>query len=202
MGIIYSLKLTSDDDVQLVRDHPEQSVYLAMGSTFRLPTEAQRPAGFLQRVFGRRPEVIVEDDFPEPVRDWPEPRDDEELFLDKAWEPMNVVFTNGEFTGPWPADFLVDEEKTVYGGGEGERWEFPILAYDSGDVRQIVAWLDSVSRNELAGRIDREMLADWDMEWLADDPAEAESLLNQIEELKAWMRGAADKGRAVVGIVS
>ncbi len=119
-----------------------------------------------------------------------------ELDIDKSWHGIHYLLTGTAWEGDPPLNFLVSGGKVV---GNEDMGYGPARAFDALETLAIADALDEMSREELASRFNPEDMQSqeiypsiWDR--AAEDDDTLDYCLEYYDELKAFVRQAADDG--------
>ena len=189
MSIVGNLRSVQDADLDAVLERPERVKRLVYNEPLGRDDANSRP---LLARFRRRKH--------EPEDDWGPADDGEHLDLDKAWQGLHFLLTGTDMGGDPPLNFIYRPENWI---GDVDVGLGPARAVRSGEVRMIADELERLPPETLAERFDPEKMMElgiypeiWDR-----DPAEDDTLgylLHHYGELRAFVRRAADGGRAMI----
>lgn len=193
MAVTCFLRRLSDEEIDFllhVRSEEEVTEFLhGLGEPEPAGPRTPRP-GFWSRLFGRgKPSN-------EPASKAAAAFQAEELDLYKSWHGLHYLLTGGDAEGDWPLDFLYGGGTTVGGEGGSSR------VLTSSQVREVAAALSQVSDDDLRARFDPVKMEEMGIYPQGWDRTPAEELFRylreQFGELKQFIEGAAEQGRALI----
>jgi hypothetical protein len=123
------------------------------------------------------------------------PREDV-LDLEGSWHGLHFLFTGTAWDGELPAAFLVKGGRELDDSDD----ENVTRVLDPGQVREIDAMLQSLSRPELAQRYDVGRMIE--LEIVPEQHPGVDTLLESFEDLRAFVRDTCDRGHGIVVQVS
>ena len=199
--MIGSFRLASDEEIKALLAEPSRvSEFLYGESAVSVSGRAKR-GGFFQRLFGGR-EVVSITAAADPQQASADPAD--ELDVDKAWHGLHFLFTGDAWSGDPPLDFIVSGGAEV---GDEDVGYGPARAFTSGEVREIAAALDKITRAELTRRFDAARMTElgiypeiWDRDQADDDTLEY--LLENFDLLKGFVARGSESGRGMLVYIS
>jgi hypothetical protein len=200
MGMTCTLRRASDADVrQLVADPTQAGSFL-----YGPPAVVRRvqPRGVLGLILRLLPIRIEEVDPSAPL---PAPPGDDVLDLEKSWHGLHFLFTGSAQETQLPNGFLISGGMDL----ETEDDDSVPRLLDVDQVREIDAFLQSLSRDELTRRYDARRMTEIeiypDVIWMREtdgDYSALDHLLDAFDELRAFIAAARERGEAVVVGVS
>ena len=200
MGMTCTLRRASDADVrQLVADPTQAGSFL-----YGPPAVVRRvqPRGVLGLILRLLPIRIEEVDPSAPL---PAPPGDDLLDLEKSWHGLHFLFTGSAQETQLPKGFLISGGLDL----ETEDDDSVPRLLDVDQVREIDAFLQSLSRDELTRRYDARRMTELeiypDVIWMREtdgDFSALDHLLDAFDELRAFIAATRERGEAVVVGVS
>jgi len=173
MSMVCSLRQASDETIEHLRAHQEEIQFFLYGP------ESQPKPSFFARLFGKKEE-------PADTREWTPPAEDEEIYLDKAWNGLHYLFTLTDFDGEPPLCYLVKGGKEI---GAVDVGYGPARALSSAEVDAFYAALSAITPEELKARYDPQKMMElsiyptiWDR---SEDPEEKDDPLDYLMEYYA-----------------
>ena len=125
-----------------------------------------------------------------------------ELDLDKAWHGLHYLFTSTAWEGNEPACFLLKGGDDL---GEDEIGNSIPRVLRPVHVRQFAAFLSELSQDELTRRYNPEQMMKLEIfpeVWNRGDEEDLEHLLDAFDDLREFMRTAANAADAIVLLVN
>lgn len=119
--------------------------------------------------------------------------------LDKSWHALHYLFSGSDWEGDWPANFLLHggtEVGTtdVYGYG-------PARACTAAEVREIAAYLETITVDVLRQRYDPAKMAELEIYpncWQRDPDEEFAYIAGFLDPLKACVAQASNQGLGAI----
>jgi hypothetical protein len=193
MSMIYALRQASDETIACLLNDPK-SIYPYLGHPD--PEMRQKPSLF-GRLFGRSsrtPEPTSRPAYP-----WQNLPGDE-CSLEKSWHGLHFLLTGTEWEGQLPAAFLLNGGTEI---GSHDVGYGPARAFTSDETAGVAAHLSGLDRTQLAARYDPARMDEMKLypntppnSW--NDEGELDDLLNYFDELKEFVRKAADQRLGLV----
>jgi hypothetical protein len=200
MGMTCTLRRASDADVRQLLADPTQAGSFLYGPP---PVVRRvRPGGVLGAMLWFLPIRIEEAD---PASPPPPPPGDDVLDLEKSWHGLHFLFTGTARETGLPEGFLVSGGLNL----ETDDNDSVPRLLNADEVREVDAFLRSVSRDELARRYDARRMTELevypDAIWMRDTDREhpaLDDLLDAFDALRVFFATARERGEAVVADVS
>jgi hypothetical protein len=203
MGMTCGLYRASATELEQLLNQPESIVAFMEASTWAPPVREVRPKGILGWLMKLSPVTVVENDpDAEPPPGYDQANDRPHCDLEGVWHGLHYLFTGTAWEGDEPACYLIRGGEDI---GDADELGYSVLqALRPSKVQRFAAFLDGLSREELARRFNPTRMMDLGVESTlsaSERPNERpiERLLDGYDELRAFIRAAAEaKAGAVV----
>ena len=193
MSMVWSARRATDGQIDRLLAEPELIRAFVSGGHFH-PGPPQR-VGLLGRLLGMK-----SPDPPEPVSlpaDWPELKEEDELYLDKTWHGIHFLLTGSDWEGDEPLCYVVKGGQEV---GEIDVGYGPARALRSEQVKHFAEALDAVSDDELRQRFDPSKMAEQSIYPTMWDEGEGalDYLMEYVPALRSFASNTVEQGKGLV----
>jgi hypothetical protein len=204
MGMICNLRRVSEADIRRLVDAPHQVKPFLLRQDD--PATARARGGLLGLLLRLSPitiERVNEGSAAEPTPQSLDRQDGEEIDIDKAWHGLHFLFTGTAWEGEQPASFLLAGGDEL--GGDEEIGQGPPRALRPERVRQVAAFLTTLSLGELERRYDPAKMTTLEIYpediWAraaAPGKSPLEYLLEHFDALRAFVTATAGSGDGMI----
>jgi len=200
MGMVCAFHRVNAAEMAGITDSPESAVKLAFGDADEIPIENVRMPGCLGLLLRLTP-ITVSQVKPRPDGEaWTLPEDPRGMETE-FWDTMQFLLTGTLDGGEFPASFIVDGGERL----EVEDDETDLRVFSPEAVREIAAYLRSVSLEDLRARFDTERMVKLRIFSKrgpdAANEAYLEVVLAEFEEVRKFVNESAESGEGLlVGI--